>query len=260
MRLSLLDIVQTILSDLNSDDVNNIGDTVESMQVATIVRTVYFNILDGRDWPHLYKLFQLESVNSISKPTHMKLPDNVIDLDTIRFVKYDCKKVGDTEPRYQEIKFITPFEFLKMSDSRRTGDSRVQTVIEDSGVPLFIMNSKAPHYYTCFDNTHLIFDSYDVDIDTTLHESKTQAYGKIQPVWQMVDDFIPDLPPNAFSYLLAEATSVASLRLKELGDQKAEQNSITQKRRLSQEAWRVDKGIKLPDYGRKPYASRKGWK
>lgn len=260
MRLSLLDIVQTILSDLNSDDVNNIGDTVESMQVATIVRTVYFNILDGRDWPHLYRLFQLESVNSLIKPTHMKLPDNVIDLDSLKFIKYDCRKQGETEPRYQEVKFLTPYEFLKMSDGRRTGDSRVQTVHDDSGVPIFILKSKAPQFYTCLDNTHILFDSYDESIDTTLHESKTQAYGKVQPVWQMVDDFIPDLPPNAFSYLLAEATSVCSLRLKELGDQKAEQNSITQKRRLSQEAWRVEKGIRLPDYGRKPYGPNRRWK
>lgn len=254
MRLSLLDMVQTILSDLNSDDVNNIGDTVESMQVATIIRTVYFNILDGRDWPHLYKLFQLESVNSLSKPTHMKLPDNVIDLATIKFIKYDCRKFGETEPRYQEIKFIPPYEFLKRSDSRRANDTRVQTVIEDSGIPLFIMKTIAPQFYTCFDNVHLIFDSYDNSVDQTMYESKTQGYGRIQPEWHMVDDFIPDLPPNAFSYLLAEATSVASLRLKEIGDQKAEQNSVTQKRRLSQQAWRVDKGIRLPNYGRNRYA------
>lgn len=250
MRLSLLDIVQTILSSLNSDDVNSIGDTIESMQVATIVRTTYYSIIDGKDWPHLYKLYQLEASNTILKPTHMKLPENVIDVATIKFIKYNKKKLLDTTNRYEEIKWLPPYEFLALIDSRRTDNSNIQVVIDDSDIPLNILNNVPPNYYTCFDNEHIIFDSFDKGIDDTLQESKTQVYGRAQPVWQMEDSFVPDLPVNAFSYLLAESTSVASLALKEAPDQKSEQHSVSQRRRLSQQAWAVNKGIKFPDYGR----------
>lgn len=251
MRLTLLDMVQTILSAMSSDDVNHIGDTLESMQVATAIRTVYFSILDGKDWPHLYKLYQLESSEDIDKPTHMRLPDNVIDVHTIKNVKYNAKRTLDDIDRYTEVKFMEPYDFLRRLDTRRGDDSRVKIVEDDSGIKFNIINNVAPHYYTCFDNVHLIFDSYNAEIEDTLQEIKTSVYGKIQPVWVMEDSFIPDLPPNAFSYLLAEATSWCFISVKEAPNQKAEQYSVSGRRRLSQEAWRVNKGIKFPDYGRK---------
>lgn len=251
MRLTLLDITQTILSAMNSDDVNHIGDTLESVQVATAVRTVYFNMLDGKDWPHLYKLYQLESSGDISKPTQMRLPDNAIDVDTIKDVRYNGKRTVDDIDRFKTVKFLEPYSFLTMLGSRRSDDVNIQVVVGDGDIPLNILTNKHPHYYTCFDNVHLVFDSYNKELEDTLQESKTSVFGKIQPVWQMEDTFIPDLPPNAFSYLLAESMSLCFFNVKEAPNQKAEQYSTTQKRRLSQEAWRVNKGVKFPNYGRR---------
>ena len=52
--MTLLEIVQDILSDMDSDEVNSINDSVESLQVAQIVKTAYYNIVDGKDYPWLY--------------------------------------------------------------------------------------------------------------------------------------------------------------------------------------------------------------
>ena len=251
MRLTLLDMVQTILSAMTSDDVNHIGDTIESMQVATAIRTVYYSILDGKDWPHLFKLYQLESSEDINKPTHMRLPEAVIDIDTIKNVKYNAKRTLDDIDRYIEVKFLKPYDFLNLVDGRRGDASNVKVVEDDSNIKFNIINNVAPHYYTCFDNTNLIFDSYNAEIEDTLQEIKTSVYGKVQPVWVMEDSFVPDLPPNAFSYLLAESMSWCFFNVKEAPNQKAEQHSVTARRRLSQQSWRVNKGIDFPDYGRK---------
>jgi hypothetical protein len=72
----------------------------------------------------------------------------------------------------------------------------------------------------------------------------------------MADSFVPDLPTQSFSYFLNEAKSTASLRLKQMPDQKAEQHSVTQKRRQSQAAWRIAGGITMPNYGRKGSRSK----
>lgn len=251
MRLTLLDMTQTILSAMTSDDVNHIGDTLESFQVAMMIRTVYYQMLNGKDWPHLYKLYQLESSEDINKPTHMRLPDNILDVDTIKDVKYNRKRTDDDIDRFKPIVFLEPQKFLIMLDGRRSDDTNVKVVIDESDIPFNILINKNPHYYTCFDNVHIVFDSYRQDLEDTLQEHKTSVYGKIQPVWIMEDSFIPDLPPNAFSYLLAESMSLCFVNVKEAPNQKAEQYSVSQRRRLSQEAWRVNKGIKFPDYGRK---------
>jgi hypothetical protein len=55
-----------------------------------------------------------------------------------------------------------------------------------------------------------------------------------------------------FTYLLNEAKSAAFLNLKQLPNAKAEQISVSQKRKMSQEAWKISNGIKYPNYGRKP--------
>ena len=54
-----------------------------------------------------------------------------------------------------------------------------------------------------------------------------------------------------FSYLLNEAKSTAFLTLKQMANQKAEQQSVSQRRRMSQESWKITNGITFGNYGRK---------
>ena len=55
-----------------------------------------------------------------------------------------------------------------------------------------------------------------------------------------------------FTYLLNEAKSTCFLTLKQMANQKAEQVSVTQRRKMSQDAWKLqtEKGIMYPNYGR----------
>jgi hypothetical protein len=52
MKMTLLEIVQSTLSSMDSDAVNNINDTIESTQVAEVAKEVYYE-LDDRDWETL---------------------------------------------------------------------------------------------------------------------------------------------------------------------------------------------------------------
>ena len=61
MKSNLLQIVQSILSDMDSEDVNTISDTVEAQQVASVVEDTYFNIIAARDIPEHNKLIPLVS-------------------------------------------------------------------------------------------------------------------------------------------------------------------------------------------------------
>ena len=66
-KLTLLEIVQDIMNDMDSDEVNSISDTEESSQIAQIVKTTYFEILGRRDWPHLSKFTNLNSISDYLK-------------------------------------------------------------------------------------------------------------------------------------------------------------------------------------------------
>ena len=246
-KMTLLEMTQDILSDMDSDEVNSINDSVESLQVAQIIKTTYYNIIDGRDYDFLYELFQLDASGTSSRPTHMKLPENIIDL---KYIKYNCKTLTDTKDKYLKIKYLMPEDFMEVVDSRDSSKSNVTVVTDPTGISINVMNDKAPEYFTSFDDENLVFDSYDSQVDSTLQNNKTQCHGKRSVAFTLLDTFTPDLPVQMFSYLLAEAKSTAFVTLKQMPNAKAEQISNSQKRRMSQDAWRVKNGIHYPNYGR----------
>lgn len=247
MKMTLLEIVMDILNDMDSDEVNSIDDTMESQQVAQIVKSTYFALISNRNWPHLKRGISLDAPGSTSTPTHMLLPDNVKELS---FINYNKAKSGETRKLYQPVKWADPDDFLRMTNHRNSDESFIDVIIDPSGIELLIRNDKAPEYYTSFDDSHVVFDSYDISVDDTLQESKVQAQGYVNPIWLPEDDFIPDLPEEAFTLLLEEAKSRASLKLKQTQDVKAEQEAGRQNRWLSRKAWRVHGGIEYPNYGR----------
>lgn len=247
-KMSLLDMAQDILSDMNSDEVNSINDTTESLQVAQIIKSTYFNIIDGRDWPHLYQMFHLDASGTVLQPTHMMLPETVID---VQWIKYDVKTAVGDKDSYRDIIYKSPKEFMAILDGRDSTASFVQVVEDDNTIELNIYNDRVPSYFTSFDNEHIVLDAFNSALEDTLQASKTQGYGKVYPTWTMDDTFIPDLPVQSFSYLLNEAKATCFQRIKEMADSKAEQHSISQRRRQSQDAWRVADTVKYVSYGRK---------
>ena len=246
--MTLLDMVQDIMSDMDSDEVNSINDTAESLQVAQIVKTSYYNIIDGKDFAWMYELFQLDSSGTNSRPTHMAIPDDIIDL---KWIKYNNKKATDTKNKYEKITYKNPEDFVELMNTRDSSDSKVTSVTDQSGITLHIYNDRGPTCFTSFDDENLVFDAYESDKESTLTNSNTQVYGKRSVAFTLSDTFTPDLPVQMFSYLLNEAKSTAFLTLKQMANQKAEQQSVSQRRRMSQEAWKITNGITYGNYGRK---------
>lgn len=241
-------MTQDILSDMTDDEVNSIDDTFASQQVAAIIRSTYEAMLSNRNWPHTRKLVQVSPYSQEDLPTHMILQS---DIKELCFLNYNCATLENDRLNFVEMKWKEPDDFLRFINTRDNTKPNVRTVIDRSGVVLLVLNDKHPTYFTSFDDSTLVFDSYNMTVDNTLQESKVQAMAYINPQWSHVDNFIPDLPAEAFSALVNEAKSTAMFRLKQTQDFKAEKESIKQQRWLSRKAWRVSGGIQYPDYGRK---------
>lgn len=247
-KQTLLDIVQEILSDMNSDNVNSISDTIEATQVANIVRRTFYNLYNDRIWPHTARLMRLNSSADNNRPTHMTVDENVIRVD---WVRYDVRDTPADSLEYREIRYKTPTEFIEFVMARDSTKDNMRTVFDYNGTPLIIQTDEQPSYYTSFDDEHLVFDSYDAAVDSILQHSKTQVFGMVEPEFRLEDDFVPDIPTKAFPYFVSEAKSVAFLKIKEVFSQKDEQVAGRQKAWLSQEKHRVGGGIRFPNYGRR---------
>lgn len=248
MKRTLLDMVQEILSDMDSDEVESIDDTIEAEQVVTIIKSTYYSLMSNRNWPHLRRSIQLTSFTDPARPTHMKVPDNVKELN---FINYDQAKFGDTRKKYGKVEYLQPDQFLHKTNQENDSLAEVDSVIDTGGIEFFIRNDRAPQYYTSFDDENVVFDAYDSEVDSTLQEAKVQAQAYVAPEWTSEDDFVPDLPDDAFTLLVEEAKSRAMFRLKQMVDNKAEQESARQSAWLARKARRVNGGIQYPSYGRR---------
>lgn len=246
--MSLLDLVQDILSDMDSDAVNSITDTEESEQVAKIISTTYMLMMSSRDWPHTRKLVNLISSGSSSLPTHMTFSDTIKRVDEIN---YNKRKSTDTKDFFQEVPYKYPDNFLRFVNGRNSSSSTVDTIVDPSGVNLLILNNVAPSFYTSFDDETIVFDSHDNLVDSTLQSNKTQVMAYLIPEFNLDDDFIPDLPVEAFGELLETSKVKAQAKLRQFEDAFSLAESRKQSTWNSRNAWNVKGGTRYPNYGRK---------
>jgi hypothetical protein len=249
MRYSLLDMVQTILSSMDSDEVNSINDTTESQQVVKIIRTCYFDIVLRKNLPEHYELFKLDAIGDATKPVWMKKPT---DIDKVLWIKYDKRLAGESDPLMAPVRWQEPNQFIQESTQLRATASNVEAM-NYKGNTLYFLNDRAPLYYTSFNDNDIIFDSYDSTVEATLQQSKTLCYGTREVAWTEDDDFIFDLDLREHSLLLQEAKALAFAELKQTEHASAERAARRHQVRLQREKFDVKKGPyqDWPHYGRK---------
>lgn len=249
-KRTVLQMVQDILDSLDSDNVNSINDTEEALQVASLLRRTYEEIISQKaKWPHLREMGQLTASGDSNLPTHMVLADAYTQME---WVKYNKRKATDTRDNYEDVDYLTPEAFMTIINARDSSASDIVSVIDISGITLLVGTDTAPTYWTSFDDEYIVFDSYDSAVDTTLQKTKTQILAYKEAAWSSLDSFVPDLPTEMFSYFLSEATSVAWNEIKQAANAKEEQKSRRQRASMSRKSWRASGGINNTiDYGRK---------
>lgn len=249
MKKTLLELTNAILLRMDSDPVNSINDTVESESVAQEVRDVCQALWTNRNWDSMRKLINLTASGTVSRPTHMSLNEDVKELI---FINYNCIDIGETRKKYKPMKWLENDAFLRKINNRNNDQTTTDVIQDVTGIELLILNNKHPEYFTSFDDTNIVFDSYNSSVDSTLQTSKVQAEGYVYPTWVHEDDYIPQFPSEAFTAILEESKSRCMFAYKQMQDIKAEQEAGRQNRWLSRKQWRVNGGVKYPSYGRCP--------
>lgn len=244
MTTTVLDIVQDILSAIDSDEVNSIGDTTEAQSATRLVKNVYDNIVDEYGLKSAAVLFHLNST-SPATPNVMTLPEGT---HSIKWIKYDISSPTDPAD-YATILYMAPDQFMDQVASRSEG-----TDIAISGtIVVRALTDRAPTLWTTFDDISIVFDAYNAEYDSTLQSSKTNCYGESKPIL-VLDDTTPiALSPRYISLLKNECLAMAQDLWKDGVTPKVEQQAQRARVR-SQRTKHIDAQtttVILPDYGRK---------
>lgn len=240
-KLTLLEMVKDILSDMDSDEIDSITDTVEGEQVSQTIKTVYYQLVSTLNLPEHYNLETLTQVGSTSTPTSFTIPEGVADID---WFKYDKIKSGSTRKDWQYVKYLDRQIFVERSHGLdSTATTTVTVNLGSSALPIYVRNDKAPEWYTSFDDAIIICDSYDSAVDTSyLLTNKTMIYAYTPPDWEdHVNDFIPSLDEKYFPMLLAEAKSTCFVNLKQQANGKIDTQYKEQRSFLQNDKFRIKK-------------------
>lgn len=246
-RKTLLDIVQTILSSMDSDEVSGIDETAESYQVAEIVRDTYNFLMAESDWEHLTKMTSVDGLSDSNYPTMLEIPSNVAWIDRLTYV-YDNEQGEATQ---RPLEYMDPEEFLVRSYNMKKSDSNVQPMELPGGRTLYIFNDRHPEYYTIWDNKKVVCDAYKQDVVSTLHEDQFIVFAQVEPEWEMSDTFVPDLPSRMFPMLLAESTKASFLYLKQAQSPEDSKRAIMMRNRMNKRQQRAKVNKRTRGYGRK---------
>jgi hypothetical protein len=213
MKLTLLQVINYYNDHTDGFRISTIDDTIESQQIASIAEKVFYDLNNdvfGNN--HLESLIQLEALADNTRPNYLKLPDDALDIknDTVLYnISTDI-----TEIDMQEITYLTPLEFLNKIGSKKVKSTN-QIVTDFNGYRMTIDNNKAPQFYTSFDDEHLVFDSFNSTVESTLQQSKNGIITQLQRSFVKSDGYVIDFPEWFHMTYLNQVMAEASAALRE---------------------------------------------
>lgn len=243
MKQTLLEMTQAILSEMSSDEVNSIGDSPESLQVANIIKTKYYDIISRGQLPEHSQLLTLDASLDATRPVIMYVPQGVSKVEWIKY--YDSNVLDDSSlpnsqhdlnvdlqnnsgstpqapPGYKYVTMLPIRQFIDMVNTFNPEESTVESFnFQDTSnnypgsFNFYYKTMQQPSYCCIISNYYVIFDSYDSTQDTTLQTSKSMLYGQVVPIFLLEDSFIPDLDAQQFPLLTNEAKALAFYVLKQ---------------------------------------------
>lgn len=247
---SLLQIVNDVMVSLDLDQVSSITESTEAAQVAAIIRNEYYKLAADEAWDHVLVATRLDGLSDTNRPTMMKLPTTLAEVDVI---KYDNTETGDTNKTITDITFYeNPNDFLDLVHNRNSGDSNVLVKWTESGsqgVPVFILNDVGPTFCTTFDGTHIVFDAYNAVEDSTLQSSKSIALGLQAAAWTASETFVPDLPVRLFPLFTSKCKITANEQLRQVSLAQEKRDFAKSYNKLQRRHSIENKATK-PNYGR----------
>ena len=232
MKMTLLEMVQNILSALTDDEVNSITDTVSSIQVAEIIKETYYEQFNNILIPEFRKLVRLESVSDVTRPNYLKIPSKVLKIEDVKYRDYRNNN------KLKSLSYVDPIAFLEARLQLDSNSHNVFLTKDPDGIEYFIKTDKAPSCYTIFDDQFLAMDSFDQEFESVLQTANNIAYAQISEEFLMENDYVPPIDANLFPLLLAEAKSVAFINLNQISSSKEEQRARRQRIRMQNDKFR----------------------
>jgi len=206
---TVLEVVNSMLSDMGRDQVNDLGQTPEASRAENIAKDVFYQFISRKLWPNKRELSPLESLSDLSRRTCLRVPNNVSRVEEIKY------NVGTLDaPVWRDLEYVEPEVFAErmLMNPSDQPDNYVTTTVD--GVKFNVRKDYGPSCWSSFDDEVIVLDSYDSTKEDTVQGSKTAAWVYTEPQWPLTKNDIIPLPPRYFPTYLALAKATATEKIK----------------------------------------------
>lgn len=241
MAYTLLHTVKAVLSEMSSDDVDSINDTIEAKRVASLVRDVYQSVMTEYPWlvneNYINPITSSESLIELQPNiTHVKgvfIKPSVecgsstklsMDEDTVfnplytkgSAVTASCNTNNGT---WQELQYVDKADMLGLTFRETQPDST------DASYVMYGYHTGTnanPRYYTIINN-HIVLNSICKKTYANFPLNDLRVLGQYTADIALEDGAVINLNPQLYSYFLAESKSQSFYSIKQMPNQKLEQ-------------------------------------
>ena len=251
MKKTLLKFVQEIAEAIEADEIDELDETIEASSIMTILQQTYDEVLDRRDWEFLRDRVVQMDVRGAGddKYNSLTIPSNVTALQCVRYL--------DDNGKYKDLQYLEPCAFLAKLHARNPADASITVIPNDDGIPLYVVNDKAPTYYTSFDEEALSFDAYDGTRGLGNQIADTVIVGNIKPAVDFTDPAATlPIPERMHSLILNEAIATANYRLRQTADPRSERIARRQGIKMRELEPRTQRDQAEVSYGRNTRSGR----
>lgn len=248
-KRTLLQMVQKVAKNINSDEVTTLAEnTVEINDITDIVLDTLEDIVSRGEFEFLRdRPMQLEAGTNILELT---IPSTVKRVQTVKYRREE----GGQQSEFRTLKYMYPKEYINHLQKNRPTDANTDTVTVN-GVEIYPRNNRPPRYWTSFNETTIMLDSYDAaqnaaGIDAT--DSAILATIYLDFTGSDDETWVAPIPESLFPLWLQESTAEAAVKLRQVEDPRAERKARrSYVQQLRQEpVTNRDEGSQEVNYGR----------
>ena len=256
MAYTLLKMTQYILSAMDSDEITDIADTLESQQVVDIIESIYNEIATEILLPEHDDIYKVDETSGTTPPV-LTRPSNAIDM---KWLKYNKAYSGEND----NFEKLTPVDldlFLERQDGLDESASNVSTytfTTKNSDTYTFkYWTDRMPSYYTIIADHYIVCDAIYSTDESFLDTDKTMAFGKLTSTFTRSNSWTPDIDEYNFMMFFNACKAQCFADLKQTLNPKAERKERegkirSQKRKQDLQQDGVATTIRrFPNFGRK---------
>ena len=253
-KRTILKLVQQLGESIGSDEIDELDETIEASEIATILEQTVTAVISRKRWEFIKdRPRQLDAIDVASTQLNTLLIPS--DVTRVNCMKY--RNTDNTVTEFVALTYMQPCEFLEMVQSRNSTDTNITAIANDDGVLINVITDAPPKNWTSFDEEVITFDAYDAAVNAGNLASDSVIIADIVPVIDYTDPTATlKVPERMETLIYNEAVSTCAIRLRQTVDPKAEKEARRQHISLRENEHITNKDIQEASYGRKSRSGR----